>query len=155
MKIYQFKSYWKKNNCANTISLVYLIQSVFTALTVSVLWDLLLCSSLKVNQHLWGTCHLHLQCGKISQGRNQHEQVASRPFLATCFMLFSCLSYSSTMKEEEICFSQMLADFQRSTQCYVLEDRTLHNCCCENVKSCITARIHVAKISVLQEMRLL
>jgi hypothetical protein len=49
--------------------------------------------------------------------------------------LVSCLAYSSTLKMEETCPSETLVDFQQTTQCYIPEDRSLHNHCCENLKS--------------------
>jgi hypothetical protein len=55
--------------------------------------------------------------------------------LATCFMPVSCLAYSLLQKMEETYSSRILADFQRTTQHYIPEDRTLHNHCCENLKS--------------------
>jgi hypothetical protein len=51
------------------------------------------------------------------------------------FMLVSCLAYSSTLKVELICFSEMLVDFQQTTQRYIPNDRILHNHHCENLKS--------------------
>jgi hypothetical protein len=42
--------------------------------------------------------------------------------------------------------SETLVDFQRATQCYVPEDSTLHNHCCENLKSC---RRHLFTCSVV------
>jgi hypothetical protein len=39
----------------------------------SVFWDITLCSPLKVNRRFGGTCHVHLQCWRISQARNQCE----------------------------------------------------------------------------------
>jgi hypothetical protein len=57
--------------------------------------------------------------------------------LATCFALVSCLTYtySSTLMMEVTCSFENLVDFQRATQRYVPEDRTLHNHRCENHKS--------------------
>jgi hypothetical protein len=40
----------------------------------SMVWDITLCSPLKVNQHIGGTCHLHLQCQRLRQERNQHNR---------------------------------------------------------------------------------
>jgi hypothetical protein len=37
----------------------------------------------------------------------------------------------------ETCSSEMLADFQHTTRCYIPENRTLHKHCCENLKSYI------------------
>jgi hypothetical protein len=38
-----------------------------------------------------------------------------------------CLSYSLTLKIEVTCSSEMLVDFQQTTQRYIPEDRILHN----------------------------
>jgi hypothetical protein len=38
-------------------------------------------------------------------------------------LLVSCLTYSSTLKMEEICFSETSVDFQRTTRRYIPEDR--------------------------------
>jgi hypothetical protein len=39
----------------------------------SVFWDTKPCGQLQVNRRSGGTCRLHLQGGRISQVRNQHE----------------------------------------------------------------------------------
>jgi hypothetical protein len=52
----------------------------------SLSWDVMLCSPLKLN---------HI----------------SRAVLATCFMLFSCLAYSSALKMEVTCSSELLVEF--------------------------------------------
>jgi hypothetical protein len=55
--------------------------------------------------------------------------------IATCFMLVSCSAYSSTLKMETILSSEMVVDFQWTTQHYIPEDSTFHNHHCENLKS--------------------
>jgi hypothetical protein len=55
--------------------------------------------------------------------------------LVTCFMLVSFLACSSTLRMEVTRFSETLSGFQQSTQRCILEGRTLHNHCCENLKS--------------------
>jgi hypothetical protein len=57
--------------------------------------------------------------------------------LSTCFMLASCLAYSSTIKMEVTCSSATSVDFQRTTRRSISEDRTRHNHSCENLKSCM------------------
>jgi hypothetical protein len=47
----------------------------------------------------------------------------------------SCLAYCSTPKMEVTCSFQTSVGFQRTTQYYIPEDRTLHNHRCENLKS--------------------
>jgi hypothetical protein len=79
-----------------------------------VLYDIPPCSLLKVSWHFRGTCRFHLW-----------DQ--SRGLLAICFTPVSCLVYSSALKMEVTCSSEMLDDFQRTTQCYSPEDRTHQN----------------------------
>jgi hypothetical protein len=55
--------------------------------------------------------------------------------VSSAFTLVSCFAYSSTMKTEATCSSETSVDFQRTTQCYIAEDRTLHTHRCENLKS--------------------
>jgi hypothetical protein len=45
--------------------------------------------------------------------------------LATCFIFISCSSYSSTMKAEVTCSSEISVDCQQATRRYIPEDRTL------------------------------
>jgi hypothetical protein len=52
---------------------------------------------------------------------------------AACFMLVSCLAYSSTLKMEAMWSSEMLGDFQQTRHC-ISEDRALHaKSCQENI----------------------
>jgi hypothetical protein len=78
------------------------------------LWDIMLCSLLKINQH-FGTCHLRLQDLRVSQARNQHEAVGK---------LVCCLFYCSTLKMEVTCSSKMSVYFQLTAQCYIPGVRT-------------------------------
>jgi hypothetical protein len=55
--------------------------------------------------------------------------------LDICFELVSCLAYSFSMKMEATCSSVTSVDFQWTTRYDISEDRTLHNHCCENLKS--------------------
>jgi hypothetical protein len=61
----------------------------------------------------------------------------SSAWLATCFTLVSCFVYSSTLKLEATCSSEMSSEFQQTTWHYIPEDRIVHNCCCKNLKSYI------------------
>jgi hypothetical protein len=99
-------------------------------------WDITPCSPLKVNRHFGGIYCLHLQGRRKSRARNQHESRwgAESFSLPLAFMLICCSSYSSTLKMEAICSSEMSVDFQWSTRRYILEDSTLHNHRCENLK---------------------
>jgi hypothetical protein len=46
--------------------------------------------------------------------------------LTACFMLVSCLAYSSTLKMEMTCSSEASVGFQQPTQRYIPDVRTLH-----------------------------
>jgi hypothetical protein len=67
--------------------------------------DITPCGPFKVNRGFGGTYSLHLQ--------------------PPAFMLASCSAYSSTLKMQAICSSEMLVDFQRTTRRYIPEDSTL------------------------------
>jgi hypothetical protein len=47
-------------------------------------------------------------------------------------MLVSYLASYSTLKMDATCSSERSVDFQGATQCYIPEDRTLHNHCYED-----------------------
>jgi hypothetical protein len=64
---------------------------------------------------------------KNSSSTNHRTPQALCMLHAACFMLVSCLAYSSTPKMEAICSSQMSGGFQQTTQHHVSKDRTLHN----------------------------
>jgi hypothetical protein len=100
-----------------------------TRMKSSIVWDITLCSPLKVNRRFEGTCHLHMQ------DRRRNQQEADKHIPPICFMLTSCLLYCFTMKMELKCFSETSPDFQRITQFCIPEDRTLHSDRCENVRS--------------------
>jgi hypothetical protein len=59
----------------------------------------------KINQRFVEIYRLHLHCRRTSQARNQREAgitaSCSAVLLAACFMLVSCLAYSSTLRVEE------------------------------------------------------
>jgi hypothetical protein len=81
---------------------------------ISIFVDITLCSPLKVNWRFGGPCRLH-------------SQLRSRALLATCFMLASCLAYSSILKMEVICSSETSVAFQWTARRYIPEDRSLHS----------------------------
>jgi hypothetical protein len=73
------------------INSIFLGFEVLTALTAvvmksSVVWDITLRSPLKVNRRFGGTCHLHFQARRISQGRNQRGRQNSSVAISTKFM---------------------------------------------------------------------
>jgi hypothetical protein len=101
----------------------------------AVIWDITPCSPLKINLCFGETYRLRRQCRRISQTRYLHEAGNK---LAPCIMLVSCLAYSSTLKMEATCSSEMSGDVQWTTWRHVPEDsRCLHNHRCDNLKSCI------------------
>jgi hypothetical protein len=88
----------------------------------SVFWDITPCSPLNVNRRFGRTCRLHLQGRRTSHVRDQHEAGYSLP---PAFMLVSYLAYPSALKMEATCSSETSVHFQRTTQRYILKDRTL------------------------------
>jgi hypothetical protein len=93
----------------------------------SIFWGLMLCSPSKVNQRSGRTCCLHLQGQRISQARNEGEAACS-----VCYLLHAWLM---ALKMDVTCSSETSVNFQQTTWGYILEDRTLHNHHCENLKS--------------------
>jgi hypothetical protein len=81
----------------------------FTAVVIknSIFWDITPCSLLKFIQYFGGICGLHLKGWRL--------RVA---LLAACFMLVSCLAYSSTLKMAAICSNETSVEYQ---WCYILE----------------------------------
>jgi hypothetical protein len=53
--------------------------------------------------------------------------VSTRDLFAVCFILVSCLDYSSVMTIEEVCSTEMSLDFEQNTLCYMPEFNTFHN----------------------------
>jgi hypothetical protein len=75
---------------------------------ISILWDIMPCSLMKVYGRFGGTC-----------SRQQED------LLVTYFKLVSCLAYFSTMNIEMKIFSETCVDFQLSIWRYIPEDVTL------------------------------
>jgi hypothetical protein len=71
--------------------------------------------------------------------------------LVNYFMLVPCMAYSSALNREANCTSEMSVDFQRTTRCYVPEDRTPPNNFWYNLKFYTIFKIqHAPFSSVLQ-----
>jgi hypothetical protein len=88
----------------------------------SVFWGITPCSPVKVNRRFGRTCRVHVQGGRIGQGRN-----LCKALLATCFTLVSGLdSYPSILYMEATCFSETSVDFQRTKRRYIPEDSIVH-----------------------------
>jgi hypothetical protein len=67
------------------------------------------------------------------------------------FHTVSCLAYSSTLKMEATYSFEMSVDFQWTTLHYIPEDSTIHNYCCENLRSYIlflTVFIQISLIAI-------
>jgi hypothetical protein len=64
-----------------------------------------------------GTCGFHFQS----------RRVGWRGLLAACFMFFAYLAYPSILMIEAIYYSEKSVDFDRTTRCYVQEDRTFRS----------------------------
>jgi hypothetical protein len=61
-----------------------------------------------------------------------HNEAGS---IAACFMLISCLDYSSILTTESTCYSQTSIDFRRTARDHIAEGTTLHIHRFENLKS--------------------
>jgi hypothetical protein len=68
---------------------------------------------MKAKLHFEKTYYFHLQGQIVSRVRNQHESRYS--------------AYSSTLKMESICSSEVPVEFQQTKCLYIKEDYTLHN----------------------------
>jgi hypothetical protein len=103
---------------------------------ISIFFDITLCISVKFNRHFGEAYRIHLHGDEQA---NKTYWIARSPLanlvlfrkvlalLAACFMLVSCTAYSSTLKMEAICSSEMSVDFHRTTWRYIPEDRILQN----------------------------
>jgi hypothetical protein len=60
------------------------------------------------------------------------------------FILVSCLAYSSALKIEVICSSEISIDFDGTTQSYIPKDRILHTHRCENFKLYVKIILDIA-----------
>jgi hypothetical protein len=92
-------------------------------------WVITLFSRPKVNRRFEETRPFLEVKAKQETNMKQAVSVSS-----TCYTLVSCPAYSSTLKMEMICSSEISVDTQRTTLRYIPEDNTLHNHRCENLK---------------------
>jgi abortive infection bacteriophage resistance protein len=60
------------------------------------------------------------------------EQSSTCHLLSCWFLAWLILL---TLKIDVTCASEISVDFQQNTRSYIQEDRTLHNLCCENLRS--------------------
>jgi hypothetical protein len=75
-------------------------------------------------------CDKHTRCLVYLLKAFEHYRIVILPKFASLFFLHVkradfCLACCSTLKTEVTCFSEMLVDFLRTSQHYILEDRTL------------------------------
>jgi hypothetical protein len=76
----------------------------------SIFWDVIPCSTLNVNGSF----------GEASPSSVSKNKLSLR-LLAHCFMLVSCLAYSSTLKVEAVYSFETSVHFQRTTRRYMPE----------------------------------
>jgi hypothetical protein len=69
-------------------------------------------------------CRIYHHIARWNSTDISEELVTEAP-PAACFILVSCLPYSSTLKMEATCSSKTSLDFQQATWCYIPEYRTL------------------------------
>jgi hypothetical protein len=81
--------------------------------------DITPCSPWKVNKYFGGNCRHHLKGRRRSEARNRLKQVTSK------VLLISCLVYSSTLKIEATCSSEMSVYFWLTTWFDIQESKTL------------------------------
>jgi hypothetical protein len=67
------------------------------------------------------------QCYKRALNNTGIVFAGRQALLAICFMLVSCLAYSSTLKMVAACSSETSVDFQRIAWYYIPDGRTLHS----------------------------
>jgi hypothetical protein len=102
-----------------SLMFVLVAFEVLTAVVmkISIFWDVMSCSPLKVNRRFGGTCRLHLQGWRISQARNQHEAGGRQ----SSWLIG--LVYFASLKMEATCSSKTSVNFQWTTQRRIAEDR--------------------------------
>jgi hypothetical protein len=74
---------------------------------------------------LWPSLTYVSQPKALVTSKGYHYIIAGS--LATYFMLVCCSIYSSIVKMDMTCSSEMSVDFQWATRCYIPEDRSLHS----------------------------
>jgi hypothetical protein len=74
-----------------------------------------------------------VECEAVGWSHLPHNRCQCR-ILAACFMIVSCVAYSSTVKTEAICSFETSVHFHRSVRSYIADDTTLHDT--EVVQTC-------------------
>jgi hypothetical protein len=134
------KSYRKMkqlDGVTSTRKNVFVRFEVLTAVVMksTIFWDITPCSPLKVNRRFGGMYRLHLQGRRISRGRNQHA------LLVTCFHADFLLSLFFDPEDGGDMFPWNVGWLSTDYMANIPEDDTLHNHCCENLKSDIISFI--------------
>jgi hypothetical protein len=107
--------------CPNKIPHVGFEVLTAVVMKSTVFWDIMPCSSLKVNWHFRGTYRLHLQGRRISFARNRcKRRWQAAAYFHAGFLLG--LFYNLTDRGDK--FLRNVSYFQRSTHCYITEDIT-------------------------------
>jgi hypothetical protein len=75
-------------------------------------------------------CRMYCFC----LGVKEAKQETSKNVCHQLHLIF-CLAYSSALKMDVICSSEMLVDFYETTWCHISEDSTSHSNHCENLRS--------------------
>jgi hypothetical protein len=88
-----------------------------------IFWDIKPCSPLKLNRRFGGTCRLHLQGWRVSQGKNQNEPGSK----------LACISYCLPPLKRRLTFNGLRRITSQKTQLFITT--------AENLKSYMWKRI--------------
>jgi hypothetical protein len=102
---------------------------VLTAVVIKhcIISDIIPCTVLEMNRRFGWTYHLHIHGLKISQIRYKHEATS----FVTCLMMVSCLAYSSALKMEAKCYSELPLTSNR-LRCVTSQKEKLFTACTED-----------------------
>jgi hypothetical protein len=109
----------------------------------TIFWDIASCSPLKVNRRFGRTYRLHLH-GRICRARYQCDSRWQAEFHLLSHWYLARLIRPWRRR----CYSETSVDFQRTTRRYIPEDSTLHNHCCENLKTYNLIIVHYRAIGL-------
>jgi hypothetical protein len=136
-------STWDEDNCSAGQSILHLLwnEKFVTIVRNTQHWCLawagwiqsfLIYYSLKIKFNIEEFCVLEYNAVLSIESQPMFHSWA---VLSTCIMLVSCIACSLTLKMEDTCSSEMLADSHQTTWCFSPEGRLLHNHFYENLKS--------------------
>jgi hypothetical protein len=94
----------------------FLKKECFRFSKSSVFWDVSPWSLLKINVPFLGKCRHHLQGPRKNQAGNQSEHGRDSSLLDVCFMLVSCLNFTSTLRMETAWSYEILFDIHWATR---------------------------------------